>query len=225
MIDMIGRQFGRWTVLATSAPRRREAYWLCRCSCGAERAIQGSSLRSGGSKSCGCLSAELAGDRARKYGGRCEGRSGKEYFAWSTARRRCEDKDNAGWKRYGGRGIAMCPEWRDNFPQFLADMGTCPPNHSLDRRDNDGPYSPENCRWATWMQQSRNRRTNRLISHEGETLCLTDWAARTGVSPQVIHWRLRRGWSVAEAFSHPRKYLKNVAPNGASNGAPLQEGV
>lgn len=96
---------------------------------------------------------------------------------------------------YGGRGIQVCTRWREGFAAFYADMGPRPPGTSIDRIDNDGPYSPENCRWATRAQQSRNTRRTRFVTAHGETLSVADWAERTGVKSCTIRYRLAKGWS------------------------------
>ena len=125
-----------------------------------------------------------------------------EHWAWTSMKKRCCNKSHASWDNYGGRGIRVCKEWLYDFPQFFADMGPKPSSqHSLDRIDNNGDYTPENCHWAVPRHQCRNKRTNRVISFQGESLCLAEWSERTGLSWSVINGRLRRGWSVQETLT------------------------
>lgn len=133
-----------------------------------------------------------------------------EYRVWIGMNVRCHSPKCKGFARYGGRGIYVCQEWRsrgikksrEQFLRFLKDMGRRPsPGHTLDRIDNNGPYSSGNCRWATFAEQLRNRRTNRQLTFCGETLCLVEWAERYGINPYTLHGRLRRGWSLEDALT------------------------
>ena len=110
------------------------------------------------------------------------------YVIWSSIKARCLYPRHEAYSRYGGRGIQICGRWRDDFPAFFADMGPRPtPDHSIDRIDNDGDYSPENCRWATTAEQSANRRDCYRIHHEGEVLSLADLCRVTGRKPAVTY--------------------------------------
>ena len=194
--DLAGLTFHEWTVLtaAPSSPSGDTA-WLCRCSCGKEKAVFTKALQRAMSKSCGCQSG-------RTFHG---GSNTAEYRTWHRIWHRCTNPNNPDWMLYGGRGIRVDRRWAE-FPAFLADMGTRPSAlHSLDRHpDQDGPYSPENCRWATPKMQARNMRVNRMISHSGETLCLSAWAERTGISRECIEKRIDNlGWSIEDALTRP----------------------
>ena len=117
---------------------------------------------------------------------------------------RCTNPNDPGFVNYGGRGIAVCQRWMGSFENFLADMGPRPSSgHSIDRIDNDGPYSPENCRWATRLQQNCNSRSNHLLTLDGRTMCLADWAREAGLTRGALKDRLRRGWELAEAIRTP----------------------
>lgn len=129
-----------------------------------------------------------------------------EFVAWRNMIARCHDPRDRGYHRYGDRGIAVCDRWRgeDGFANFLADMGSRPSAaHSLERRDNEKGYDKDNCEWATWPVQCRNRRSNRMVTHNGETLCVTEWAERLGIDPKLLLCRLLRGWSHERALTTP----------------------
>ena len=129
----------------------------------------------------------------------------RERIIYDGMIRRCYATAATNYRYYGGRGIAVCERWKGHFQTFLADMGPRPsPLHTLDRIDNDGPYSPENCRWATRQEQARNRRTSRRLEYGGKSLTLTEWSKVVGISREVIEKRLDKlGWSVADALTQP----------------------
>jgi hypothetical protein len=118
-------------------------------------------------------------------------------------RTRCYDSNYKKFYNYGGRGITICDQWLVSFEAFLADVGERPPGCTLERRENDGNYDPGNCYWATKAEQSRNKRNNRWITFRGERKVLVDWAASRGMSPQVLRYRINRGWSPERALLTP----------------------
>jgi len=139
---------------------------------------------------------------ARVSHGETRGGRSREYRAWERAKARCFNPATTTYRHYGGRGISMWPAWRDSFDAFLRDVGRSPaPGFSLDRIDPNGHYEPGNVRWASAIVQSRNTRRARLIAFNGETLCLSAWAERTGISAAMIHRRLARGWPIHDALS------------------------
>lgn len=126
-------------------------------------------------------------------------------------RLRCLNPDHQAYPDYGGRGITVCDRWIDSVENFIADMGPKPgPGYELDRKNNDGPYSPENCRWTTRSRNDRNRRSTRMVTVNGEEVCLLDLCEQHGVRADTVRWRLRKGWTLEEALNTP---ARNKAPN------------
>lgn len=181
--NLMGRRFGRLMVLRrTASPilhkKPTDAWWLCICDCGREKAIRSTCIRLRATNSCGCLYK----DRPIVHGHSRKLKRSPEYKAWCGMRQRCFNSADPGWKNYGGRGITVCDKWLKNFSAFLEDVGRRPSeNHSLDRINNDGNYEPENCRWATSAEQNHNTRVKRLESFSDEQL-------RTEIK--------RRGWEL-----------------------------
>ena len=196
--DLVGERFGRLTVVKHAGRGRNHHMWLCRCECGAERRVQALHLKSGHTRSCGCWSREQASATHRQHG---LTRSAV-YKAWDHMKGRCLNNNDPEYRNYGARGITVCARWLD-FASFFQDMGHPQPGQSIERADNDAGYFPENCRWATQVEQARNRRTNRRITLDGTTLCLAEWAARKSMDPSTLWSRLRAGWPLAKALSQP----------------------
>jgi hypothetical protein len=190
--DLTGLTFGRLEVLSLNRVVGRKAYWNCRCSCKTDCVVGRSNLTQGLCRSCGCLKEDSTRARRTTHG---MYRS-KTYYAWQGAKDRCFNPNNTGFINYGGRGITMCDEWRDSFEAFYRDMGPVPTGLSLDRIDVNGPYSKENCRWTDRGSQNRNTRRTILITHNGETLCLKDWADKSGVSYRILLYRYHAGLPV-----------------------------
>jgi hypothetical protein len=139
-----------------------------------------------------------------KHGNAVNGARTAEYRAWESMRRRCESPVNRMFRHYGGRGIAVCQEWRASFERFLADVGPRPgEGYSLDRIDTDGDYRPGNVRWADRLTQQRNRRNNVMLTLNGVTRCEAEWATLLGIGRWVLSRRLRRGWTVERALTTP----------------------
>ena len=140
---------------------------------------------------------------------------------WAGMIERCENPRCASFAHYGARGITVCERWRSSFANFLADMGTPPTTgHTLDRIDNDGNYEPGNVRWATMAEQNRNRRSNRLLTFCGDTMCIVEWGERLGLSGRSIRRRLGRGWSVERALGTPAQQDYNRAQKRRATPQP-----
>ena len=154
---------------------------------------------------------------------RSHGRSATtEYSIWTNMKDRCLNAKGIAYKDWGGRGITLCDEWAGSFEKFYQDMGPRPsPEHELDRENNDGPYCKANCRWAVKLVQANNKRNNVHVTINGETLTVAQWSRVSGVRDNVIHKRLKRGWSAHDAVfianGSVRKWRR--CPSQGSRGA------
>lgn len=187
---LVGSVFGQLTVISTD-PYRIE----CRCSCGATTRVRGNHLLQGNTLSCGC--GRLTQDGLSRS---------KEYASWTGMNDRCHNPSTPAFQQYGARGITVCPEWRfpDGLQSFLAHIGGMPaPGLSVDRIDNSKGYEPGNVRWATRQEQSRNRRTNHMLTACGKSQCLQAWENETGINRGTIKLRIGLGWTPDEAVSLP----------------------
>ncbi len=199
-----GDLYGRYTILGVFKEEGSyQKLARVQCSCGSPpRYIQVGILRNGSSMSCGCLHKE----RVSKHG------LWKDpiFTVWRSMINRCTNDKNKSYKRYGGRGIAVCDRWA-NPAAFVEDMSNgYEPGLQLDRIDNDKNYSPDNCRWATTKIQTRNYSKNVVIEYEGKKLCLADWSISTGINYMTLWSRVKQGWSIKRTFTTPPKSKKKV---------------
>lgn len=210
--NLIGRKFDRITPLGFLGIGNQGAKWLCRCDCGSIWVVTSVKLTQGTTHSCGCYQIELLIARSITHG--MSGPTGPRiYSLWADTHTRCYNQNSQSYPDWGGRGIRVCQRWH-SFACYYEDMQDPPSaEHSPDRINNNGNYScgkcseclengwPMNVHWATRIQQARNKRNNRLLTANGETLCIAEWAERdTTPNARTIWKRLNRGWSVNEAL-------------------------
>ena len=205
-IDLTGQRFGRLTVLKRSSKictpnGTRRVYWDCICDCGNPATVSSHELRSGKSKSCGCLQIERAHDANVTHGGRRT----RLYNIWNNMKQRCINPHGTMFEYYGGRGIAVCPDWLASFSTFQhwALSAGYTDDLTLDRIDSDKDYCPENCRWIPMCEQSKNRRNIHQLTFNGKTMSVTEWGKITGFGYQVIKDRLLHGWTVERTLTEP----------------------
>ena len=179
--------------------------WRCECDCGNQVVVAGGSIRSGDTRSCGCYNIDALRKNKRTHGLT----ESSEYRTWCHMKARCHTPTDDDYKNYGARGIYVCERWRKSFEAFLADMGPRPSSrHTIERVDNNGPYSPENCCWLERVYQNRNKRNVRRITHDGLTRTPQEWARVVGIDWRRIDDRLRKGWTVKRALTEPLRPLR-----------------
>lgn len=218
--DLTGKKFGYWTVIKLGYIKQlywngkkngKEYYWLCRCECGTEKEVLASSLLKGASKSCGCYSFSDEVKAKRAEMNKTHGHSGTRlYKLWTNIKTRCYNSKRKGFYLYGGRGIKMCEEWKQDFMVFRewalthgydknAERGEC----TIDRIDVNGDYSPNNCRFINMQEQTNNRRKTTFITYKGETKPMADWCRQYGLRVNTAHKRIKMGWDLDKVFNEP----------------------
>lgn len=207
--DLTGKRFGRLVVLNREGTTdNRHTIWHCKCDCGNECTALATNLKRGLVKSCGCLKKEITRNRAMIHG-----MTGTRlHRIWKLMHRRCYNLSDPKYPQYGGRGIHICEEWKTDFLAFYywSTTNGYADNLSIDRIDVNGPYSPDNCRWATNRIQSNNRTTNVILEYHGIVHTAEEWACITGIPGNTIRARIERGWSVEQAITIRPNYRNRV---------------
>lgn len=217
ILDLAGQRFGRLVAQSTSegtAKNRRR--WLCACDCGKQHSVRTASLVNGSVQSCGCWKNEKSGERFTRYEGRLSITDHYLYRVWIGIRYRCERQKHPSYKHYGGRGITVCERWRESFEAFFewARSSGYERGLSIERKDNDGPYAPENCTWIPRGRQVRNTRRTVWLEIDGVRKPLWQWAEEAGIDRHIVYARvIGDGWSPERALSTPiqERYRKGVA--------------
>ena len=202
--DITGQKFGRLTVISYQGKNKsKHSTWLCKCECGNTKVIDVGSLLQGRTRSCGCLDKEAHLLRPnRKTHGAVKTRL---YRIWEGIKKRCHNQNNSDYPNYGARGIIVCEEWRKSFTAFRdwALANGYEDTLSIDRIDPNGNHEPSNCRWATAIQQVRNRRITPFLTYNGETHSIADWAEILGVPQNRLYARKSFGWTDEQILTTP----------------------
>jgi hypothetical protein len=195
--------FNRLTVLFELPKRllpsgQSQRMFHCQCICGNLRDVSGPNLVSGQVKSCGCAKQSASKSRKRWW------TKLPEYLIWCGMNRRCMNPYDGSYIWYGGRGIYVCERWRHDFVAFYTDVGQRPtPFHTIERLNNNGPYAPNNCVWATETIQARNKRNNHLLTFNGRTQSMAAWAEESGILYTTLRSRINNQWSTGDALTIP----------------------
>lgn len=195
--DLAGIKVHRLTVVDVAGRSTdRQVLWNCVCECGEKKIVAGGHLRSGHTKSCGCLNLENVAVRSVTHGMS----NTSTMSVWKNMMNRCFNKNVPAYRDYGARGITVCERWKD-FNLFLMDMGIRPDDRFLERIDNDQGYCPENCKWATRSEQARNHRRNKWMTIDGVSLVMADWAKNAGLKQSTLEYRIQKGMCPKDALS------------------------
>lgn len=211
--DLTGERFGRLIAISAEKDTQGRRYvWNCKCDCGNFVKAKSADLTTGKKKSCGCIQKEILRNRNLKHG-----HSGERlYSVWKGMVGRCYNPNHTSYYRYGGRGIGVCADWKNDYESFRkwaikngydenAKYGDC----TLDRENVNEDYSPENCRWVDEFAQANNTRYNHVLEYNGESLTVAQWSRKLGISVYVIYARVNYlGWSVEKALSTPTRACK-----------------
>jgi len=189
IIDLTGMKFEKLTVIKRSSTKSTSGHvvWECICNCGTLCLKNSNALRTG-AKSCGCARGD-AQRRSPRYLGGLAQKYESEHHTWTDIRHRCYNKNNSSYHYYGGRGIKVCDRWLESFKNFFEDMGPRPEKQSLDRIDNNGDYSPDNCKWSTHLEQMSNTRRNVLYLYEGELIHQNGLARKLNIDKRTVRNR------------------------------------
>lgn len=203
ILDLTSQKFGRLKVLQFIEIRKHHSYWLCKCNCGNITEASNSSLRTGKVKSCGCLRKEVTRQNAIKTKTTHHLANTRIYNVWRSMKKRCYLKTHKAYKDYGGRGIKVCNEWKNDFMCFYnwAIINGYKEDLTLDRIDVNGDYEPNNCRWVDWKIQQNNRRDNIHIQYNGENKTVYEWANEFNIKYCTLWWRIKNGWSIEDALT------------------------
>jgi hypothetical protein len=203
-LKLTGQRFGQLVVIRRCPSSGYRVKWECLCDCGKTTSVVASALQTGRTKSCGCLRGKRS-----KHGHAKRNAHTRTYGIWRSLFKRCYKPNSAYFYRYGARGIEVDPRWA-TFEGFYADMGDCPEGHTLERLHNDRNYWKGNCIWATQRAQMRNTSKNRVLTWQGQTKCIAEWAEMYNITQSLLWQRLYRlGWSLERALTTPPRPIRS----------------
>lgn len=196
LVDLTGKRFDRLLVLKRYPENNNQnkPQWVCRCDCGNETIVTGSCLRSGNTKSCGCLNHEKRLSVPYKHGKT----HSKLYYIWTNMKGRCNNKNDKSYRNYGGRGIHVFTDWEDNFIAFYdwAITNGYEEGLSIERIDVNKDYCPDNCKWVSVSEQANNKRDTIYVTLDGKTYRLREICTTYGVKYATALWRYHKGYPI-----------------------------
>jgi len=202
--DLTGLTFGKLTVIRLHEIKNHFSIWECHCDCGKTKNVLGTSLNRGNSKSCGCGIVEATKTRI-KHGAVVDGKKTPEYTCWQSMKDRCLNPNCKAYKNYGAKGITICERWQNSFENFLSDMGKRPSiRYSLERINGRKNYSPNNCKWATRIEQNGNTNRNVVLTYKSQKMILSKWADYLKVKYPSITRRFKK-----QSFAEIVEYFKS----------------
>lgn len=207
-LNIVGEKFNKLTVLAEFYERTKtgKVQFICLCECGNKIVTVGSKLVNGHTKSCNCLQKEAVLNTG--FSNRTHNKSKTRiYKIWSSMKARCYNPSYESFERYGGRGIIVCDRWKNNFEDFLIDMGYGEKGLSIDRINNDGNYEPNNCKWSTRLEQENNKSTNRHIFYFGQKYTVSQLSRHLNLPYPTVHQWLRKDYSQEKMKEYAAKII------------------
>ncbi len=213
--DLTNLIFSDLLVLYRTDYNNRKVMWACLCNCGSLPKVTSENLIKGKTKSCGCRRSANASKIFKTHGQASYKYRTKTYTVWTGMKNRCLNKNNHAYDKYGGRGIMVCNRWM-KFDNFYADMGEKPEGMSIERTDNSKGYSPENCKWATCIEQANNTRKNKCYEYNGESLTIPQWGRKLSINHKMLAKRIRNGMSIEDAILNPKEVTRLYIYDGVA---------
>lgn len=206
-IDLTGKRFGKLVVVERIENKGKRVCWKCKCDCGNIKNVLSTHLVSGSINNCGCLKKLILSNKNKTHGKSYT----KLYRTYQHMKDRCYRKNDKRYKNYGGRGIKICDEWKNNFMNFYnwAINNGYQENLTIDRININGDYTPFNCRWVTWKEQANNTTRNHYIEYNNEKHTIAEWSNILNISSKVLQIRLKRGWSIEETLKTKKGEKRN----------------